>query len=171
MGGQRYFDDSDVRAALCIDAPPKKRATVAYCRVSSAGQKDDLESQYAAMQTFCLNSGIAVDEWVLEVGGGMNFKRKKFIAVFDRIMDGEVDHLVVAHKDRLTRFGFDLIAHVAERNGCAITVANVEALSPQQELVNDLLAIVHVFSCRLYGLRRYEKIMKKDRSLVDGDAR
>lgn len=167
-GGQRYFDDSDVRHALRIDVPDKPRATVVYCRVSSAGQKDDLNSQIAAMGTFCLGAGIAVDEWVSEVGGGMNFNRKKFLAVLDRISDGEVSHLVVAHKDRLTRFGFDMIAHIAERNDCTLTVANAESLSPQTELVNDLLAIVHTFSCRLYGLRRYEKALKADATLSGG---
>lgn len=168
-GGQRYFDDSDVRRALRIEVPDKPRVTVVYCRVSSAGQRDDLNAQIAAMETFCLGAGIAVDEWVSEVGGGMNFKRKKFLTLLDRISDGEVAHLVVAHKDRLTRFGFDMIAHIAARNDCTITVANAESLSPQTELVNDLLAIVHTFSCRLYGLRRYEKALKAD-STLSGNA-
>ncbi|MFU8855349.1 IS607 family transposase, partial [Micromonospora sp. SL1-18] len=65
--------------------------------------------------------------------------------------------LVVAHKDRLARFGFDLLEHVAARGGCEIVVANQEALPPQRELVEDLLAIVGSFSCRLDGLRRYER--------------
>lgn len=168
-GGQRYFDDSDVRLALRIDVPGKKRLTVVYCRVSSASQKDDLESQRAAMETFCLGAGIAVDEWVAEIGGGMNFHRKKFTNIIDRISDGEIGHLVVAHKDRLTRFGFDMVDHIAERSGCRITVANTESLSPQEELVNDLLSIVHTFSCRLYGLRRYEKQMKGDTELTGGE--
>ncbi len=168
--GQRYFDESDVRAVLQLGAPDAERVTVVYCRVSSPGQKDDLASQVAAMEMFCLNAGIAVTEWVTEIGGGMNFKRKKFTRLIDRIADGGVERLVVAHKDRLTRFGFDLIAHVADRNGCQITVANTESLSPQQELVEDLLAIVHTFSCRLYGLRRYEKQIKADRDLIEGGA-
>ena len=75
----------------------------------------------------------------------------------------------MAHKDRLTRFGFDMIDHIAERSGCQITVANAESLSPQEELVNDLLSIVHTFSCRLYGLRRYEKQMKGDTELTGGE--
>lgn len=165
-GGQRYFDESDVRAALRIDIPDKDRVTVVYCRVSSASQKDDLESQRRAMETFCLGAGVPVDEWVTEIGGGMNFKRKKFLNILDRMSDGEIKHLVVAHKDRMTRFGFDMIEHIAARNGCKITIANAESLSPQQELVADLLSIVHTFSCRIYGLRRYEKAMKSDSDLA-----
>lgn len=153
--GQRYFDESDVRHML--GNAPESRRTVVYCRVSSAGQKDDLESQVKAMETYCLGAGVAVDEWVQEIGGGMNFKRKNFLALVSRIVAGEVERLLVAHKDRLVRFGFGLIEHLAQENGCVIVVVNQESLSPQQEMVEDLLAIVHTFSCRLYGMRRYKR--------------
>ncbi len=160
--GQRYFDDADVRAALNLAEQRTDRATVVYCRVSSSGQRDDLESQVASMEQFCLAQGVTVDEVVREIGGGMNLHRPKFLNLMDRIEDGQIEQVCVAHKDRLARFGFDYLDHVAQRNGCHITVANSETLSPQQELVEDLLAIVHTFSCRLYGLRRYEKQMKDE---------
>jgi predicted site-specific integrase-resolvase len=123
--------------------------------------KDDLASQVTAMETYCLNKGIAVDEWVEEIAGGMNFKRKKFLSIISRIYKGEINYLLVAHKDRLARFGFDLIQFIADENGCKIEVINQESLSPQQEMVEDLLAIVQTFSCRLYGLRKYKKTLKK----------
>lgn len=167
--GQRYFDDSDIRTVLQPGFDVAARVTVVYCRVSSPGQKDDLASQVASMERFCLARGLAVDQWISEIGGGMNLRRKKFLQVMDAMEGGDIGVLVVAHKDRLARFGFDLIEHVADRNGCQIIVANQESLSPQQELVEDLLAIVHTFSCRLYGLRRYEKTLKDD--LAAGDAR
>ncbi|MBA8824579.1 putative site-specific integrase-resolvase [Saccharopolyspora lacisalsi] len=154
--GQRYFTEADVRSVLNL-AAVQQRATVVYCRVSSSGQRDELESQVAAMDQFCLANGITVDERVREVGGGMNLQRPKFLNLMDRIEDGQIDHVLVAHQDRLARFGFDYLEHVAHRNGCRITVANAESLSPQRELVEDLLAIVHTFSGRLDGLRRYEK--------------
>lgn len=160
--GQRYFDEDDVRAALSIDLPRTVLRRIVYCRVSSPGQKDDLASQVTAMEQFCLARGTVVDEWVSEVGGGMNLRRGKFLAVMDAIERGEVAELIVAHKDRLARFGFDYLEHVAERHGCVITVANVESLSPQREMVEDLLAIVHTFSGRLSGLRRYEKTLKNE---------
>ena len=74
--GERYYDESDIKA-LGIKIPDKK--VVVYCRVSSASQKDDLVSQLKAMEQFCLGAGIAVDEWIDEIGGGMNFKRKRFL--------------------------------------------------------------------------------------------
>ena len=158
--GHRYFDESDVRAML--GGVPAKKEVVVYCRVSSANQKDDLASQVAAMQTFCLGSGVAVDHWIEEVGGGMNMKRKHFLALVDRIQRGEIGKLIVAHKDRLMRFGFDLFEHIATENGCTIVVANQETHSPQQEMVEDLMAIVHTFSCRLYGMGKYKHAIKED---------
>ena len=104
--------------------------------------------------------GTAVDEWVSEVGGGMNFKRKKFLDLMEDISNGAISKLIIAHKDRLTRFGFDYFDKVARDNGCEIVVMNQQSLSPQEEMVEDLLAIVHTFSCRLYGLRNYKKQIK-----------
>jgi putative resolvase len=158
--GQRYFDESDVKAMM--GGAPARRDVVVYCRVSSAGQKDDLASQVAAMQTYCLGGGIAVDQWITEIGGGMNFKRKHFLTLVDGIQRGEIQKILIAHKDRLMRFGFDLFSHIANENGCEIVVANQESLSPQQEMVEDLMAIVHTFSCRLYGMRKYKQSLKAD---------
>jgi putative resolvase len=91
----------------------------------------------------------------------MNFRREKFLALVERIERGEVGRLVIAHKDRLVRFGFDFFEWFAERHGCKIIVANQESLSPQQEMVQDLMSIVHCFSSRLYGLRSYKKRIKE----------
>ena len=158
--GHRYYDESDVRKALGVS--PSIRKTVVYCRVSSKSQSDDLEGQVKAMEAFCLNSGIAVDKWISEIGGGMNFKRKKFLKLMGDLQSGSIDKLIVAHKDRLCRFGFDYFERLAIENGCELLIVNQESLSPQQEMVEDLLAIVHTFSCRLYGLRRYKNLLKQD---------
>ena len=159
--GHRYFDDADVRMMLG-GGVPAKREVIVYCRVSRAGQKDDLSSQVAAMESYCLGAGIAVDEWVSEIGGGMNFKRKSFLNILDRMQQGEICKILIAHKDRLMRFGFDLFAHMAQESGCEIVIVNQESLSPQQEMVEDLMAIVHTFSCRLDGMRKYKHAIKED---------
>lgn len=143
-----------------LGGAPEKRLTIVYCRVSSAQQKEDLASQVLAMQSFCLASGVAVDEWVKEVGGGMNFRRKQFISLVDRIQRGEISKILVAHKDRLMRFGFELFEHIAVENGCEIVVLNQDSLSPQQEIVEDLMSIVHTFSSRLEGIKKYEQQIK-----------
>jgi putative resolvase len=117
--------------------------------------------QVGAMRTFCLGGGIAVDEWVEEIGGGLNLKRKKFLDLMDRVERCEVKQLMIAHKDRLVRFGFDFFDYFCEKHGCKLTVVNQEQLSPQQEMVEDLMAIIHCFSSRLYGLRSYKKQIKE----------
>ena len=114
------------------------------------------------MEAFCLADATPVDEWIEEVGGGLNFKRKKFLRLMSEIQQGLVSKLIVAHKDRLSRFGFDYFKHMASENGCEIVVVNQQSLSPQQEMVEDLLAIVHTFSCRLHGLRKYKKKIKEE---------
>jgi predicted site-specific integrase-resolvase len=90
----------------------------------------------------------------------LNFKRPKFLALIDSIGCGEVGTLVLAHKDRLARFGFDLISHLCAKYSCEILLLNTEQVSPEQEMVQDLMAITHCFSSRLYGLRNYRKALK-----------
>lgn len=158
--GERYYDESDIKKALGIEITDKK--VVVYCRVSSTNQKDNLASQVKAMEQFCLGAGIAVDEWIEEIGSGMNFKRQKFLSLMARLGTGEIKKLIIAHKDRLSRFGFDYFEHYAINNGCEIIVANQQSLSPEQEMIEDLLTIVHSFSSRLYGLRKYKKILKDE---------
>lgn len=80
-------------------------------------------------------------------------------------MSGEIEEVVIAHRDRLCRFGFELIESIASRNHCRIVVLDESKLSPQEELVQDLLSIIHVFSCRLYGLRKYSRKVKEDKDL------
>lgn len=161
VGGHRYYNESDVRKALGIEIPQTEKKIVVYCRVSSRNQLPDLKSQVESMRMYCLGAGIAVNEWLEEIGGGMNFKRKMFLSIMDRIERGEIAKLIVAHKDRLVRFGFDFFEIFAAKHGCQIAVVNQEQLSPQQEMVEDLMAIVHCFSSRLYGLRNYKKKIKE----------
>ena len=160
-GGQRYYTDADLQKALNFGGSQPKGKTIVYCRVSSKGQAADLSRQVESMESYCQGAGIAVSEWVKEIGGGMNFKRKLFLKLMKTIRMGEVSHVLVAHKDRLARFGYDFIEEFASWYGCKITVVNQESLSPQQEMVEDLMLVIHCFSCRLYGLRTYKKQIKK----------
>lgn len=156
---QRYYTYEDVLTLR--GKKPINRVNVVYCRVSSSNQKADLDSQVSAMETFCLNSGIAVESWYKEIGGGMDFKRPIFLEIISRIEKGEIANLIIAHKDRLCRFGFEFFEDFALRHNCKILVVNQESLSPQEEAVEDMLSIVRVFSDRLYGLREYKKTLKE----------
>ena len=134
---------------------------VAYCRVSSAAQKPDLANQRRVLEEFVVAKGLANVDFIEEIGGGLNFQRKKFLSLMDEIGRREVRTLVIAHRDRLTRFGYDWFEHYAKSNGCEILVLNQERLSPEQEMVQDLMTIVHCFSSRLYGLGNYKKKLQE----------
>jgi putative resolvase len=158
---RRYYTDDDLAAALRLPRVQQKRRTVAYCRVSSQAQKPDLANQRDVLEAFCKQRQIQVDEWIMEIGGGLNFKRKAFLRLIDAILEGQVERVVLAHQDRLARFGYQLLVHLCQTHKTELVVMNTEELSPEQELVQDLITITHCFSSRLYGLRNYRKALKK----------
>lgn len=158
--GRRLYKESVIRSMLGFDSDVGKRCVIAYCRVSSQAQKPDLKNQRSAIEQFCLSAAKPNVEYVEEIGGGLNFKRKKFLEIMDNVSAGLVEEIIIAHKDRLVRFGFDLIQHICDRNQTKLTVINIERLSPEQEMVQDLMTIIHCFSSRLYGLRNYKKTLR-----------
>lgn len=164
---RRLYTEAQLREFIGLrNAASDPTRLVAYCRVSSAAQKPDLANQRKVLEEFVVAKGLANVEFVEDVGGGLNFKRKRFLTLMDEIGRREIKTLILAHRDRLTRFGFEWFEHFAQVNGCELLVLNQERLSPEQEMVQDLMTIVHCFSSRLYGLRNYRKkldeALKKD---------
>jgi len=140
-----------------IGQKAKEPKIVTYCRVSSAGQKTDLESQKKAVEQFCVASGRPVALWLQDIGSGLNYKRKNFVLLMEMVEHGEVSEIVIAHQDRLVRFGYEWFEKFCRDHGTTLTVMNAETLSPEAEMTQDLLSIIHCFSSRLYGLRKYKK--------------
>lgn len=159
--GRRYWDRAVLDAYLGRTAVVAPRRSVAYCRVSSQAQRPDLKNQRRIVEEFCIAKGLGNVEFIEEVAGGLNFKRPRFVQLIDDIVANQVGVLVIAHKDRLARFGFDLLRHLCSSHGCEMQVINTEQVSPEQEMVQDLMAITHCFSARLYGLRNYRKALKE----------
>lgn len=151
--GQRKYN---VRKFLGQSVKP---VTIVYCRVSSYKQRDDLERQVEFMR-----SRYPEAEVVKDIGSWINFKRKGLKTILERAMQGERLKVVVAYRDRLARFGFDLIQWIIERSGGEIVVLDKSVFSPEQELTKDLLSILHVFSARLHRLRSYKDKIKQDLS-------
>ena len=143
-----------------IKTPRKVKRVVLHARVSSRGQKPDLERQVARLVNLYLGA-----EVFGEVGGGLNFKRPKFLALLERVRAGDIGTIVVAHRDRLCRFGFEFVGWYCHRYGWEVVVLDDTHLSPQQELVEDILTILHCFSSRLYGLGKYRTAIEKDTDL------
>ncbi|MFN7349202.1 MAG: IS607 family transposase [Dolichospermum sp.] len=155
--GQRLYDVESYITGDSIRTP-----TICYCRVSSSKQRDDLDRQIAYMQSLYPDAEIIKD-----IGSGLNFKRKGLRSLLDRLLQGNKFILVVACRDRLARFGFELVQYMVEQNGGQIVVLDKTVHCPQSELTQDLLSILHVFSCRMHGLRKYSKKIKEDLSEIE----
>lgn len=134
------------------------KKSICYCRVSSRNQKDDLERQIAYMRI-----AYPKHEIVSDIGSGLNYKRKGFKTILDDAIQGNIKEIVVAHKDRLCRFGFEFFESIVKKysNG-QLLVLNDEKLSPESELAKDILQVLTVFSARVNGFRKYSKKIKKD---------
>ena len=134
--------------------------TIVYTRVSGVAQKPDLANQVHALEAYSKQHSITVDEWMSDIGSGLNYKRKQFNRLLEMIELGQVRRLIIAHRDRLVRFGYEYFEAFCQRHHTELVVIDGEAMSPEQELVRDLIAIVTVFSARLHGLRSYRKVLK-----------
>lgn len=150
---RRYDIDSVLGSSI-------NRVTAIYARVSSYKQREDLDRQVNYLQSLYPAAVVFKD-----IGGGLNFKRKALLSLLGRVMSGDIQTVVVGHQDRLARFGGDLIKWICDQNDCQLLVLGKSELSPEREMVEDVLAIIHVFSCRLYGLRKYKSAVKEDPSL------
>lgn len=139
-----------------------QKNVVIYSRVSSRNQKDDLENQIEFLKNFANAKGYIVDNIYQDIASGLNFKRKNWNKLIDDCMENKITTIIIAHKDRFCRFGFDWFENFLKKYGVEIIVVNNDKLSPQQELVQDLISIIHVFSCRIYGLRKYKSIIKNE---------
>ena len=163
-GGQRRYDvEAFIQGETEAQSESVALPTVCYCRVSSRKQRGDLERQVAFMRWLYPVSA----ESVRDIGSGRNYKRKGFRTVVDRCRRGDKFQLVIAHRDRLCRFGIELLQYMVEQNGGELVVLDPTVHSPTEELTADLLNILHVFSYSMHGLRRYRSEIAEDKSLAD----
>ena len=163
---RRYYTHEQYLEYQGIKPETDRNVTVIYARVSTRSQKDDLKNQIEFLKQFCNARGFIVDACIEDFGSGLNYNRKNWNALLDRVMLGEISQIVISNKDRFVRFGFDWFENFCLKFGTKILVVNNEAMSTNQELVEDLIFILHVFSCRLYGLRKYKSKIKEDADLV-----
>lgn len=150
--GRRYYSKEQLNAFLNVKSDTA-RVAIGYCRVSSKKQFDDLERQVENMKTYLTAQGQPF-EIITDIGSGINYQKKGLRQLIEKITKGEVCKIVVLYKDRLLRFGFELIEYIASLYDCQIEVINSIDKTEQQELVEDLVQIVTVFSCRLQGKRQ-----------------
>ena len=166
---QRFYTDNDLKKVLG-DTTGSSRKNIIYARVSTSNQRDDLKDQVLFLREFTNAHGVIIDEVVSDIGSGLNYKRKKWNKLLDAVMDNMIDTIYISYKDRFIRFGFDWFEHLCNKFGTKIVVVNNETTSPEKEVVDDLISIIHVFSCRVYGLRKYKVKLKNERDIDDKDS-
>jgi len=153
-GGHRRYDISKIRPETVRKYELSEgRKTVAYARVSSHDQKDDLERQKQVLELFCAKNGWR-HEIIADFGSGMNYYKKGLTKLLNAILDGSVGRLVLTHKDRLLRFGAELVFSICEAKGVEVVIINQgDDMTFEEDLAPDVLEIITVFSARLYGSR------------------
>jgi len=154
--GRKLYNKQDIYNIINrtqIQKPPEKRK-IAYCRVSSNKQKDDLERQKDFFRLKYPKYDLVTD-----IGSGINWNRKGLQTILEQSMLGNVSEVMVAHRDRLCRFAFELIEFILSKNGVKLIVLNSDSTEStiDKELSDDILSIIHVYSCRQMGRRRYAK--------------
>lgn len=163
---RRYYTYNQYLQFKGIQTKNDRRDIVIYARVSTRNQKDDLQNQVDFLKQFCNAKGMIVNQCIEEFGSGWNYNRKKWNKLFDDVMGNRIKTIIITNQDRFIRFGYDWFEKFCEKFNTKIIIVNNETLSPKEELVQDMIAILDVFRCRLYGLRRYKNQIKEDEEIV-----
>jgi len=164
-GGTRYYSLEQLTAAKS----PETELTIAYARVSSHDQKNDLETQAELLTQYCTARGWS-HEVIRDLGSGMNYRKKGLRRLLELILERKMNRLVITHKDRLLRFGAELVFALCEARQIEVVMINQGTdLSFEEELAQDVLEIITVFSARLYGSRsrKNQKLVEAAKVLIE----
>ena len=156
-GGHRRYDLASLKNLGKRNLVPSQKKTICYARVSTHDQKEDLKRQSLLLETYCAANGWSF-ELIEDLGSGINFNKKGLVKLLNLIMNDEVERLVLTNKDRLLRFGSELIFTICENQEIEVVLINKssENQSFEEELVSDVLEIITVFSARMYGKRSHK---------------
>jgi len=155
--GQRLYNTNSYITYQTPEKSDNNLKNIIYTRVSSSNQKEDLKTQTQLLKLKFPNHDVISD-----IGSGLNYKRKGFQTILEHCLSKTIGQLVVTHRDRLCRFGYEMVEYLVKSAGGEIVVLNDIKSSPQEEMVKDITSIIHVFSSRLYGLRKYKTQIKNE---------
>lgn len=146
--------EKEIKCTTIDELDKKERIKICYARVSSIGQKEDLERQKTELKNKYPNHYLIED-----IGSGINLTKKGLIKIIELGIEGKIEELVIAHKDRLARFGYELIEHIIKKysNGKIIIINQKTEIEPEEEMVKDVLQIMNVFVAKINGKRKYNK--------------
>ncbi len=165
QGGTRYYQLDRLLGVRDVETD----LTIAYARVSSHDQKDDLKRQAQRLESYCTAKGWSF-EVIQDLGSGMNYRKRGLKRLLDLILDRRISRLVLTHKDRLLRFGAELVFTLCEARQVEVVIINQgQEASFEEELAQDVLEIITVFSARLYGSRSHKnrKLLEAARALAE----
>ncbi|WXR62665.1 IS607 family transposase [Peptostreptococcaceae bacterium AGR-M142] len=166
--GYRYYSQEQLNHFLGIKGKKQlNKKIIGYCRVRSDKQKNDLQRQIENVKTYMYAKGYQF-EIIKDIGSGINYNKKGLNQLIDMITNSEVDRVVILYKDRLIRFGYELIENLCNKYGTTIEIIDNTEKTEEQELVEDLIQIVTVFGCRLQG-KRANKAKKMIKELLEDD--
>ena len=167
-GGTRYYSEEQLNHFLGLKSEKQiNKKIIGYCRVSSHKQKDDLERQIENVKTYMYAKGYQF-EIITDIGSGINYNKRGLNQIIDMVTHSEVEKIVVLYKDRLIRFGYELIENLCDKFGTVIEIIDSTEKTDEQELVEDLVQIITVLSCRLQG-KRANKAKKMIKELLEDD--
>ena len=160
---QRYYTYEDLNKVLNLETETKsKRKNVGYCRVLTQGQKKNLENQQEFVSVYSLSHGVILDEIYTDIGSGLNYQRKNWNKLLKQVEANEIDKIYVTYQDRFVRFGYEWFEEFCASHGTEIIVLNQKQTSPEEELTEDLLSILHLFSERNNDLKKYKTEINKE---------
>lgn len=158
------YDDDSVYALIGQKKQKKNKKIISYARVSTQNQKKQLDEQNQRIYDSCISRGLQLDKQFSDIKSGMSSDRKEFQEVLRLIIQGKVELLVIENKDRLIRFGYEILEQIFRYFGCKILVLNdiLENKSYEQELTEDLISIIHYFTMKNYSHRRKLNKLRKE---------
>lgn len=156
-GNKRQYTDEMYYKYIGEQYNNSEKETILYARVSSSGQKNDLENQKKYLEKFSIARGYTFSNIYHDVGSALNYKRRNFLKLCEKVEKHEVERIIITNKDRLVRFGFEFFENFFKRHGCELIIIDQrEDNTPEQELAEDLVNIVQHFSAKIYGKRTYK---------------
>lgn len=153
-GGHRRYTETQLFEITQKKIKAINKINIGYVRVSSKKQVDDLERQYNLMENYLISKGESF-QIIKSVGFGVNYNNQSLNELLDLVISGKVNRVFIMYKDRLVRFGFELLENLFKRYGVDIEIINHQPNTMEEELVTDLIQIITVFSAKLNGKRRY----------------
>ena len=162
---RRYYTEEDYYNIMGIqqeNAENQVNDVIIYARVSNQNQKDDLKNQVEFLKTYANAKGYIISSIITDIGSGLDYNRKGFNSI---LYSAKKQKILISYTDRFVRFGYSWFDNFLKSKGSEIIVVNNQTLSPKQELVEDLISIIQIFSYRIDGLKKYKKKIKNDEEL------